>query len=134
MNTMSTDQAAVNQELLSQEFPFLADHWVGLGAWCTLWNAQGHLIDPIGQSSSFWKTLWNKGRGLRQELAEAVRECADEPATKTILGIEGLRVDCTPIGLHANEKRIVAVCSVGPHCEWGEEFSRLCLRPGQLQL
>jgi len=123
---MSTDPGAANQDLLSQEFPFLADHWVGLGAWCTLWNAQGQLIDPIGQSSSFWKALWNKGRGLRKELAEAVRECADEPVTRTILGIEGLRVDCAPLGLNANEKRIVAVCSVRPQCEWAEEFARLC--------
>ena len=128
---MSTDPGAANQDLLSQEFPFLADRWVGLGAWCTLWNAQGQLIDPVGQGSSFWKTLWNKGRRLQQELAEAVRECADEPATKTILGIEGLQVDCTPIGLYANQKCIVAVCSVHPQCEWAEEFARLC---SQLQL
>ncbi|MCH8969705.1 MAG: HD domain-containing protein [Planctomycetes bacterium] len=129
---MSTDPVTTNQQdLLSQEFPLLADHWVGLGAWCTLWNAQGQLIDPVGQGSSFWKTLWNKGRGLRQEIAEAVRECAEEPATRTLLGIEGLQVDCTPVGVHANEKRIVAVCSVRPQCEWGEEFARLC---SQLQL
>ncbi len=128
---MSTDPGTANQDLLSQEFPLLADHWVGLGAWCTLWNAQGQLIEPVGLGSSFWKTLWNKGRRLRQELAEAVRECAEGPAGKTILGIEGLQVDCTPIGLHSTEKCVVAVCSVGPQCEWAEEFARLC---SQLQL
>ncbi|MCZ6652602.1 MAG: hypothetical protein O7D91_06185, partial [Planctomycetota bacterium] len=128
---MNTDPGATNQNLLSQEFPLLADHWVGLGAWCTLWNAQGQLIDPVRQGSSFWNALWNKGRGLRQEIAQAVRECAEEPATRTLLGIEGLQVDYTPVGVHANEKRIVAVCSVRPQCEWGEEFARLC---SQLQL
>ncbi|MCH8852272.1 MAG: HD domain-containing protein [Planctomycetes bacterium] len=136
---MSTDPASTNQNLLSQEFPLLADRWVGLGAWCTLWNAQGQLIDPVRQGSTFWKTLWNKGRSLRQELAEAVRGATGglpasgtpATATRTLLRIEGLRVDCTPIGLHANEKCIVAVCSVSPQCQWGEEFARLC---SQLQL
>ena len=83
MNAMSTDPGTANQDLLTQEFPIVADHWVELGAWCTLWNSQGQLIDPVGQGSSFWKTLWNKCRRLRQELAEAVRECADGPATRT---------------------------------------------------
>lgn len=104
----------------------LADHWAGLGAFCTFWNRQGEPASPVPQSSLFWKTLWNRAQFLQTEIAQAVQTCASEPTPALPLALPGLHVCCLPLQDPGGQVQVVAICYASERCTWTEEFSRLC--------
>ncbi len=123
---MSIDLQAGNKDLLSCELAKLADNWAGLGAWCTVWDAQARPVGTIPQTSMFWKTIWNKGQGFRNEVSRAISRCKDHPTSAPLLNIEGAEIHCLPIEDPSRKIGALAVCCLRDHCRWTEECSRLC--------
>ncbi len=104
----------------------LADHWAGLGAFCTLWSPQGEPISVIPQSSPFWKMLWNRAQPLRAEVARAVQACESEQTRGMLLNIPGLYICCLPLQDPSGRVGVAVICYASEHCTWTEDFSRLC--------
>lgn len=123
---MSSSPNTPDVDLLADEFACLAEGWGELGMWCTLWNDRGQPGSAVPHTPAFWRTLWNRGQGLRNELSQILRSTGGQRTGTALLDIEGLRLHCIPLNDHAPHNPIVVVCRIREGCAWDEELSRLC--------